>query len=88
MINDFISWCISLIDTFYNLIPSQYNLITKISDLINALTQYNATWQQLTGIIFFICGKPLITMCIGVGVAIIVIKLVFAIINIVGQYVP
>lgn len=88
MINDFIKWCIELIDYFYNQIPSQYNLIDKITSLLSTLSDYQATWQTFTSIIFFIAGKPLIVACIGVGIAIIVIKLFFAIINIVGQYVP
>ena len=88
MINDFIKWCIDLIDYFYNLIPSQYNLIDKITNLLSTLSDYQATWQTFTSIIFFIVGKPLVVACIGVGIAIIFVKLVFAIINIVGQYVP
>lgn len=88
MINDFIKWCIDIIDSFYNQIPSQYNLIEKITDLLSSLIDYQATWQTFTSVIFFIVGKPLVVACIGVGIAIIVIKLIFAIINIVGQYVP
>lgn len=88
MINDFIKWCIDLIDSVYNQIPVQYNLIDKISSLLASLTDYQSTWQSFTSVIFFVVGKPLVVMCISVGIAIIVIKLVFAIINIVGQYVP
>lgn len=88
MINDFIKWGLDLIDYFYNLIPSNYNLITKIQDLITTLSTYQSTWNDLTSVIYFILGKPLVVTCISVGVCIIVVKLIFAIINIVGQYVP
>lgn len=88
MINDFIKWCLNLIDHFYNLIPSDYNIFDKLSELLTTLSQYQSTWNELTGVIYFIIGKPLIITCIGVGVAIIVIKLIFALINIIGQYVP
>lgn len=88
MINDFIKWCLDLIDYFYNLIPSDYNLFDKLSDLINTLSSYRDTWNELTGVIYFIIGKPLISACISVGVVIIVVKLIFALINIIGQYVP
>lgn len=88
MINDFIKWGLDLIDYFYNLIPSNYNLITKIQDLITSLSTYQNTWNEFTSVIYFILGKPLVVTCISVGVCIIVVKLIFAIINIVGQYVP
>lgn len=88
MINDFIKWGLDLIDYFYNLIPGNYNLITKIQDLITSLSTYQNTWNELTSVIYFILGKPLVVTCISVGVCIIVVKLIFAIINIVGQYVP
>lgn len=88
MINDFIKWCLDLIDYFYNLIPSDYNLFDKLSDLLTNLSQYQSTWNELIGVVYFIIGKPLIITCISVGVAIIVIKLIFALINIIGQYVP
>lgn len=88
MINDFIKWCLDLIDTFYDLIPSQYNLIEKITDLITTISSYQSTWNDLTSVIFFVLGKPLVVACISVGVCIIVVKLIFALINIIGQYVP
>lgn len=88
MINDLINWCLNLLDYFYSLIPSQYNLIDKIQELITSLSHYQNTWNEFTSVIFFVVGKPLVVMCIGVGCAIIIVKLIFAIINIVGQYVP
>lgn len=88
MINDFIKWCLEIIDTFYDLIPSEYNLITKITDLVSSISSYSSTWNELTSVIFFILGKPLVVTCISVGICIIVVKLIFALINIIGQYVP
>lgn len=88
MINDFIEWALSIIDNIYSLIPENFNLIDKIAALLNSLQSYQDTWNSLMSVIYFVIGKPLLTTCIGVGVAIIVIKLIFAIINIVGQYVP
>ena len=88
MINDLIEWALSIIDNIYSLIPENFNLIDKIAALLNSLQSYQDTWNSLMSVIYFVIGKPLLTTCIGVGVAIIVIKLIFAIINIVGQYVP
>lgn len=88
MINDFIEWALSIIDQIYSLIPENLNLINKITALLSSLQSYRDTWNSLMSVIYFVIGKPLLTTCIGVGVVIIVIKLVFAIINIVGQYVP
>lgn len=88
MINDLIKWGLNIIDYFYNLIPSNYNLITKIQELLTSLSTYQSTWNDLTSVIFFILGKPLVVTCISVGVCIIVVKLIFALINIIGQYVP
>lgn len=88
MINDFIKWCLELIDTFYSMIPSEYNLIDKITDLVSTVSSYSSTWNDLTSVIYFVLGKPLVVACISVGVCIIVVKLIFALINIIGQYVP
>lgn len=83
MINDILKWIINIIDNIYSLIPSDLNLFDKISSLLSTLSTYQETWNSLMSVIFFIIGKPLLTFCIGVGVAIILIKLVFAIINLV-----
>lgn len=88
MINDLIEWALSIIDNIYSLIPENFNLIDKIATLLNSLQSYQDTWNSLMSVIYFVIGKTLLTTCIGVGVAIIVIKLIFAIINIIGQYVP
>lgn len=88
MINDFIKWCLDLIDTLYGLIPSEYNLISKINDLITTISSYQSTWNDLTSVVYFVLGKPLVVACISVGVCIIIVKLIFAFINIIGQYVP
>lgn len=83
MINDILKWFINIIDNIYSLIPSDLNLFDKISSLLSTLSTYQDTWNSLMSIVFFIIGKPLLTFCIGVGVAIILIKLIFAIINLV-----
>lgn len=83
MINDILKWIINIIDNIYSLIPSDLNLFDKISSLLSTLSTYQETWNSLMSVIFFIIGKPLLTFCISVGVAIILIKLVFAIINLV-----
>lgn len=83
MINDILKWIIDIIDNIYSLIPSNFNLFDKINSLISTLSQYTDTWNSLMAIVYFIIGKPLLTFCVGVGVCIILIKLVFAIINLV-----
>lgn len=87
MINFFIQQILNLLDWIYtNLYINE--LFTKLNDLFSQLNNYQSQWDDFMSIIFFVVGKPLIVFCVGVGVTIIIVKIVFALVHIVGQFVP
>lgn len=87
MINDFIIGFISLVDNFlYNL-----NFFTFLSDLItkmNTYTNYVSTFQTYLSSAYFIFGKPLVMYVVGFSITIFAIKVIGAIVMIVGQFIP
>lgn len=86
MLNDIFLFGINLIDMFYNAF-----LTVPINTLNTAFTkinEYSGTLTDLIQAIYFICGKGLVVFGVGVGFSIITIKVIFAIINLVGQFVP
>lgn len=87
MINFLIKQLLDLLDWCYtNLYINE--LFTKINDLFTMISNYQSQWDQFMGIIFFVVGKSLLVFCVGVGVAIIIVKIVFALIHLIGQFVP
>lgn len=87
MINFLIKQFLDLLDWCYtNLYINE--LFTKINDLFTLISSYQNQWDQFMGIIFFVVGKSLLVFCVGVGVAIIIVKIVFALIHLIGQFVP
>lgn len=87
MINFLIKQFLDLLDWCYtNLYINE--LFTKINELFTMISNYQSQWDQFMGIIFFIVGKSLLVFCVGVGVAIIIVKIVFALIHLIGQFVP
>lgn len=87
MINFLIKQLLDLLDWCYtNLYINE--LFTKINDLFTMISSYQTQWDQFMGIIFFVVGKSLLVFCVGVGVVIIIVKIVFALIHLIGQFVP
>lgn len=87
MINFLIGQLLNLLDWCYtNLYISQ--LFTKINDIFTQINNYSSQWDNFMSIIFFVVGKPLIVFCVGVGVTIIIVKIVFGLIHLIGQFVP
>lgn len=87
MINFLIKQFLDLLDWCYtNLYINE--LFTKINELFTMISNYQSQWDQFMGIIFFVVGKSLLVFCVGVGVAIIIVKIVFALIHLIGQFVP
>lgn len=87
MINDLIT---KLIFAFDDLLTN-VGLYTKLTTLLNHLsdfTQYTTEFQKyLTGV-YFIFGKALIVYMISVFITVVVVRIVFAIVHLVGQFVP
>ena len=87
MINFLIWQLIQILDWAYNnLYIKQF--FDKINELFAQISNYQSQWDNFMSIIFFVVGRDLIVFCVGVGVAIIIVKIVFALIHLIGQYVP
>lgn len=87
MINFFIQQFFNLLDYVYiNL--HIVDLITKISDLISTANTYMSNWNSFVQIVYFILGKPFTMLIITTGSIVIVAKIIMAIVNLVGQFIP
>lgn len=86
MINFFLQQILNGLDWLYTSYLSGF--FTKITDLFTMFENTRSVFNELMGVIYFICGKNLIVFGLGVGATIIVVKIVFAIVNLVGQFVP
>lgn len=87
MINDFISKIIISFDGFL----TSLGLYTKITELIGFLDDFQSYSTEfnkyLTGV-YFILGKGLCTYIISVFVVVVVVRILFAVVHLVGQFVP
>lgn len=87
MINFFIQQFFNLLDYVYiNL--HIVDLITKISDLISTANTYMSNWNRFVEIVYFILGKPFTMLIVTTGSIVIVAKIIMAIVNLVGQFIP
>lgn len=87
MLTDFI---VSIITTFDNIL-SGFDLFQLLEDLITQLNTYQSyinEFQVYLSGAFYIFGKPLIIFVLGISGTVFLIKLVMAIVMIVGQFVP
>lgn len=87
MINFLIWQLIQILDWCYNNLYIK-ELFIKINEVFAQINNYSSQWDDFMGIIFFVVGKPLIVFCVGVGVTIIIVKIVFGLIHLIGQFVP
>lgn len=86
MINFFLQQVLNGLDWLYTSYLSGF--FSKITDLLTMFENSRTVFNEIVQIIYFICGKNLIVFGLGVGVTIIVVKIVFAIVNLIGQFVP
>lgn len=86
MINFFLQQVLNGLDWLYTSYLSGF--FSKITELLTMFENSRTVFNEIIQIIYFICGKNLIVFGLGVGVTIIVVKIVFAIVNLVGQFVP
>ena len=87
MINDFIS---NLILAFDDLLTN-LGLYTKFTQLIGYLDDfqsYTTEFNKYLSGVYFIFGKSLVTYMISVFVIIVLIRIIFAIVHLVGQFIP
>lgn len=86
MINFFLQQVLNGLDWLYT--SYLFGFFSKITDLLTMFENSRTVFDEIVQIIYFICGKNLIVFGLGVGVTIIIVKIVFAIVNLVGQFVP
>lgn len=86
MLNDIFNFGVNLIDMIFNSFLS--TPITTLNSVFTKISEFSTTLTNLLQAMYFICGKGLVVFGIGVGIAIITIKVIFAVINLVGQFVP
>lgn len=87
MINDII---IKLIESFSD-IYTRIGLHTLISNLIGYLDDwqsYSTLFNEYLSGVYFLFGKALVVYIVGVFAVVIVIRIAFAIVNLIGQFVP
>ena len=87
MINDLIS---NLIIAFDDLLTN-LGLYTKFSNLIGYLDDfqtYTTEFNKYLSGVYFIFGKALVSYMVSVFIIIVAVRIIFAIVNLVGQFVP
>lgn len=87
MINDLIIKIIMVFDNLYN----NFGVSALIEDLIDKIStfeDYLSDFQYYLGGVYFVLGKPLVVFMVSVFSIIFTIRLVMAIVNIVGQFIP
>lgn len=87
MINDIISNLIIAFDDFI----TQLGLYTKITTLIGYLDDfatYTTEFNKYLSGVYFILGKSLVVYIVTCFALIVIIRIIFAVINLVGQFVP
>lgn len=87
MINKLVDVFISILDWFYDLFDLAYYF-----DFWNTLTgniaQEHETFETILEGIYFFLGKSLVTFVWDFSIAVFVLAIVFALINLIGQFVP
>lgn len=87
MINDLIS---GIIEAFDHLL-TQMGINEKITTLLSYLDDfqtYTTEFNKYLSGVYFIFGKSLVVYIVTVALLIIVIRIAFAIVNLVGQFIP
>lgn len=87
MITDFV---ISLIQFIDNIVSglSLFELLNELVVKMNAYQSYINEFQVYLSGAFYVFGKPLIIFVLSASATVFIIKLVMAIVMIVGQFVP
>lgn len=87
MINDLISMAIYGLDYLL----SQFGLYDKLTVLIGYLDDfqtYTTEFNKYLSGVYFIFGKALVVYMVSVFVTIVIIRIIFALVHLIGQFVP
>lgn len=86
MINFFIEQVLNGLDFIYSQFLASF--FTKITEIFTRFEEYQDIFEEFMQIIYFLFGKNLIVFFLGCCLTIILVKIVFAIINLAGQFIP
>ena len=86
MVNVFIEFVLSGLDWLYSQFLTGF--FAKITAIFTMFETYESVFFDLMEIVYFLFGKNLIVFFLGCCLTIIIVKVVFAIVNLVGQFVP
>ena len=87
MINDLISMAIYGLDYLL----SQFGLYDKLTVLIGYLDDfqtYTTEFNKYLSGVYFIFGKSLVVYMVSVFATIVIIRIIFALVHLIGQFVP
>ena len=65
-----------------------YQKFTELIGYLDDFQQYTTEFNKYLSGVYFILGKPLVIYLITVFICIVAVRVIFAIINIVGRFVP
>lgn len=86
MINDWIIGFISIFTNFYS--DKIHPFFQDLIEIITSWEDYQYIFNDLLSGVMFICGKPLIVFMVSCFAIIVGIRVLMAIVNIVGQFIP
>lgn len=86
MINDWLIGFISIFTSFYE--DHIHSSVSSLLTLLNEWQNHTTLFNDLLSAVFFICGKPLCVFMFSVFLAVLTIRLIMALVNIIGQFIP
>ena len=86
MFNFFIQLALNGLDWLYTNYLTGF--FSKITEIFTYFDTYSSIFSDFMEVIYFFFGKGLIVFFLGACLTIILVKVVFALVNLVGQFVP
>lgn len=85
MLTAFLIAFLDIINDFFN----TYGIImSRFVDLIELLNNNSSYFDTVLGLVYYFVGKNLCLALLGFALAVFSLRLVFALINLIGQFVP
>ena len=85
MLTAFLIAFLDIINDFYT---TYGTLLDRFMDLIDLLNDNSSYFDAVLGIIYYCVGKNLCLALLGFALAVFALRLVFALTNLIGQFVP
>lgn len=87
VINDIISNLILSLADFYTS-SGLHTAVTNLIDKLDDWQTYSSLFSTYLSGLYFLFGKALILYIVGVFTAVFLVRLIFAVVNLIGQFVP